>query len=247
MLQLRAGSFGGKTFMLMFEFKVSRVDVIMGTIWQGIPLIGQCRCFESILLCCCAGVKSSLCPPVYLANMHLLSTPRSTALCGHSNLKPRLPLWLWASTISWHRSVAEETLSPFVLIEMSCSHPFASGSDGKEQLTNQLSGTSFSTAHWETSTVVSFLSDRPEIIQSTHFELQIREEEDDPRHRAEEKKWKGTGEVGCPEQVYGNWRGPSKIKTETDAIISFAPSLAVKIKSCYFKYWFKLPFFQTVK
>lgn len=46
-------------------------------------------------------------------------------------------------------------------------------------------------------TVVSFLSYRPEIIQSTGFELQIREEEDDPGdgpavHGAGAREWKGS-------------------------------------------------------
>lgn len=89
-------------------------------------------------------------------------------------------------------------------------------------------------------TVVSFLSYRPEIIQSTGFELQIREEEDDPGdgpalYGAGAKKSRRAvqAEGGRQGQVYGNWRGPSKTRPETDAAVQ------VTVHSHSFM-WFKI-------
>lgn len=50
--------------------------------------VGQCLFFLALS----AAVKSTLCPLVGLATTPFLSTLRSSALCGHSNLRPRLPL-----------------------------------------------------------------------------------------------------------------------------------------------------------
>ncbi len=97
------------------------------------------------------------------------------------------------------------------------SHPSTSGLGSKDHLTKQLLEKSFSPAEWGLPTVVSFLSYCLVIIQSTGFELQIREEEDDPGERpagygAEVKEWEASAGWGEKGQVYGNWRGPSKIR-----------------------------------
>lgn len=180
-------------------------------------------------------VKSALCPPVGSAATPFLSTPQSSTLCGHSNLRPRLPLLLRTSTISWHCSLRKETLKRLSVESFMCrrwcvltlrSHPSSLGLGSKDQLTNQLSEKSFSSADWELPTVVSFLSYSPEIIQSTGFELQIREEEDDLRdgptvYGAGAREWKGSTGRGRQRQVYGNRRGPSKIKPGTDETVQF--------------------------
>lgn len=118
----------------------------------------------------------------------------------------------------------EETLNPFVCRELradlslDCAfspRPSTLGLGSKDQLTKQLSEESFSLADWGLPTVVSFLSYRPEIIQSTGFELQIREEEDDPGDGPVlymgqgQKEQKGSAGGGKQGQVYGNWGGPS--------------------------------------
>lgn len=141
-----------------------------------------------------AAVKSTLRPPVGSATTPFLSTPQSSTLCGHSNLRPKLPLssniYYLMTLLSprgntepvclWRAPCADADVSLHCSFSL-CSHPSTLGLGSNDQLTKQLSEESFSPADWGLPTVVSFLSYRPEIIQSTGFELQIREEEDDLR------------------------------------------------------------------
>lgn len=111
-------------------------------------------------------------------------------------------------------------------MSIDCSRPFTLGFGSKDQLTKQLSEKSFSPADWRLPTVASFLSYRPEIIQSTRFELQIREEEDDPMGgQAVYSKGQGQKE---PQEQYrwgeaeaGVWEMKRGILEKTDATVQF--------------------------
>lgn len=145
----------------------------------------------------------------HLFSQHLTKA----ALCGHSNLRPRFPLQLQISIISWHGSPPLERKHWICLclrVDVS-SRPPAGGLDSKGQLTERLSEKSFSAADWGPLTLVSRLSRRPEIIQSTGFELEIREEGDDLRMDLQYMRteglyrWRGNGNR-CMETEEGQVR-----------------------------------------
>lgn len=91
------------------------------------------------------------------------------------------------------------------------SRPSAGGLDIKGQPTERLSEKSFSAADGGLLTPVSCLSHRPEIIQSTGFELQIREEGDDLGMGLQDTRteglhrWRGNGNR-CVESEEGQVR-----------------------------------------
>lgn len=126
------------------------------------------------------------CLPVGPAMTPFLSTPQSSALCSHSNPRPQLPSLPFTSTSLMTPLSSRGNTEPIcVQGEHMCTHwcicaQFTVGLGTRGQLMKPLSEESLSSANWGLPTVVSFLCYCPEIIQSTGFELQIREEEDDP-------------------------------------------------------------------